>query len=185
MSILPSPLHPLVVHMPIALTVLVPLFTLGALWAIRRGAHFQRAWGIVVGMLALLLVSGWAALQTGQAEEEKVEEVVSETSIERHEEAAEGFLVATGFVLLLASAGLLRGRLGTTARGVAAVGTVALIGAGYNVGHSGGALVYSEGAATAYVGSAGPVESKESKREGGVIERTGKVEGYEDADEKR
>ena len=154
MSILPSPLHPVIVHMPIALTVLVPLFAIGALWAIRRGAHMRRAWGLAVGMLALLLVSGWAALQTGQGEEEKVEGVVSESALERHEEAAEAFLIATGVVLLLASAGFARGRVGSGARGIATVGTVALIGAGYNVGHSGGALVYSEGAGMAYGPSA-------------------------------
>ena len=154
MSILPSPLHPLLVHMPIALTVLVPLFAIGALWAIRRGAHVRQAWGIAVALLALLLTSGWVALQTGQNEEEKVEGVVSESALERHEEAAEAFLIATGVVLLLASAGFARGRVGSVARGIATVGTVALIGAGYNVGHSGGALVYSEGAGMAYGPSA-------------------------------
>ena len=34
MFTLPSPLHPLMVHVPIALTVLVPLFAIGALWVI-------------------------------------------------------------------------------------------------------------------------------------------------------
>ena len=140
--------------MPIALTVLVPLFAMGALWAIRRGAHMRRVWGMAVAMLALLLTSGWAALQTGQGEEEKVEGVVSESALERHEEAAEAFMVATGIVLLLASAGFVRGRTGSIARVVATVGTVALIGAGYNVGHSGGALVYTEGAGMAYAPSA-------------------------------
>lgn len=169
MSILPSPLHPMIVHMPIALTVLVPLFAVGALWAIRRGVQVRRAWGMAVGMLGLLLVSGWVALQTGQGEEDKVERVVSEKAIETHEEAAEGFLVATGVVLLLATAGLLRGRPGAVARGVATVGTLALVGAGYNVGHSGGALVYREGAAMAYAptttGAAG--KAGESSRPAG------------------
>lgn len=154
MPTLPSPLHPLIVHMPIALTVLVPLFAIGALWAIRRGARVRLAWGIATGMLALLLTSGWVALQTGQGEEEKVERFVSEQGLEQHEEAAEGFLVATGIVLLLASGGFLRGRAGTLARGVATVGTFALVGAGYNVGHTGGALVYREGAAAAYAAPA-------------------------------
>ena len=172
MSILPSPLHPLIVHMPIALTVLVPLFAIGALWAIRRGAPMRRAWGLAVGMLALLLVSGWAALQTGQGEEEKVEGVVSESALERHEEAAEAFMVATGIVLLLANAGFVRGRTGSIARVVATVGTVALIGAGYNVGHSGGALVYTEGAGMAYAPSASGAPAGRAGRR----ERAGDVE---------
>lgn len=128
-------------------------------------------------------MSGWVALQTGQAEEEKVEEVVSENAIETHEEAAEGFLVATGMVLLLASAGLLRGRPGTVARGLATLGTVALIGAGYNVGHSGGALVYSEGAATAYTNSAAPKESGAAGS--GSVERGGNVRRDRDDEDKR
>jgi uncharacterized membrane protein len=36
MNVLPTPLHPLIVHLPIAMTVLLPLFGLGALIAIRR-----------------------------------------------------------------------------------------------------------------------------------------------------
>ena len=59
---LPSPLHPIIVHMPMALTVLIPLFAIGALLAIRRRARVGPAWGLTIGMLALLLVSGWFAL---------------------------------------------------------------------------------------------------------------------------
>lgn len=154
MQVLPSPLHPLIVHMPIALTVLVPLFAIGALWAIRRGVRFRSAWGLAVGMLALLLGSGWVALQTGEREEDKVERVVAESAIHEHEEAAELFLAATSVVLVIAAAGFLTGRAGSIARGIATVGTIALVAAGYNVGHSGGELVYREGAAQAYVPSA-------------------------------
>lgn len=155
MSFLPSPLHPLIVHMPIALTILVPLFAFGALVMIKRGARPQRAWGLAVAMLAALWVSGWVALQTGEREEEKVERVVAEGAIHTHEEAAELFLMTAGVVLVLAAAGFLKGRPGSVMRGVAAVGTVALIGAGYNVGTSGGKLVYREGAASAYATAAG------------------------------
>lgn len=160
---LPSPLHPLMVHLPIALTVLVPLFAIGAMWAIRRGVAFQRAWGLAVGMLAMLFLSGWLALQTGQQEEERVEDVVAESAIEVHEEAAEGFLVWTGVVLLIAAAGLLRGRSGAVARGVATLGTLMLVGAGYNVGHSGGNLVYREGAGMAYASPATPGSSSSER----------------------
>lgn len=161
---LPSPLHPLMVHLPIALTVLVPLFAIGAMWAIRRGVAFQRAWGFAVGMLALLFVSGWLALQTGQQEEERVENVVAESAIEVHEEAAEAFLIATGVVLLIASAGFLRGGSGALARGIATLGTIALVGAGYNVGHSGGNLVYREGAGMAYASPASPGSARTVER---------------------
>jgi len=51
-SFIPSPLHPAVVHLPIALAVLVPAFAVAALWAIRRGARPLRAWGVATAMFA-------------------------------------------------------------------------------------------------------------------------------------
>lgn len=167
---LPSPLHPLMVHLPIALTVLAPLFAIGAVWAIKRGISVQWAWGSASVMLALLFLSAWVALQTGQREEERVEKVVAESAIETHEEAAEAFLVWTGVVCLIAGAGLLRGRSGAIARGTATVGAVLLLGAGYNVGHSGGTLVYREGAGMAYAapkdpGSASAADTRARERD--------------------
>lgn len=155
MSILPTPLHPMIVHLPIALTILAPLFAIGALWAIRRGVQVRPVWGLATAMLVLLFASGWVALQTGENEEERVEKVVGESALETHEEAAELFLWSAGFVVLLAGAGFLRGRVGGMARIVATAGTLALVGAGYNVGHSGGGLVYGQGAGSAYSNAAG------------------------------
>lgn len=150
MSILPVPLHPLIVHLPIALTVLVPLFAVGTLWAVKRGAPPRRTWGITVALLAVLLGSGQLAKETGEDEEEAVEQVVGDAALETHEEAADVFMAVTGAVLLVAAAGLAGGQIGTVARVVATAGTVALVVVGYNVGHSGGALVYEHGAASAY-----------------------------------
>lgn len=155
---LPSPLHPLIVHMPIALTIMVPLFAFGALAAIRRRARVPVAWGLTIGMLALLLVSGWVALLTGEKEEDKVERFVSERAVEEHEEAGKQFVYAAGAVLLLSGVGLIRGPTGAAARVIVTLATVGLVGMGYNVGHSGGGLVYGGGAAQAYASSgAGPV----------------------------
>lgn len=50
---LPNPLHPAVVHFPIVLAVLLPLFVIGALWAIRRGAAPLRAWSLPLAMAGL------------------------------------------------------------------------------------------------------------------------------------
>ncbi|MCR4341598.1 MAG: hypothetical protein NUW01_17115 [Gemmatimonadaceae bacterium] len=147
---LPSPLHPLIVHMPMALTILIPLFAIGALVAIRRQARVPLAWGMTIAMLALLLVSGWVALQTGETEEDKVERFVNEDAVEEHEEAGTQFVYAAGAVLLLSGVGLIRGRTGAAARVVVTLATIGLVGMGYNVGHSGGGLVYGGGAAQAY-----------------------------------
>jgi formate hydrogenlyase subunit 3/multisubunit Na+/H+ antiporter MnhD subunit len=143
------------VHLPIALAVLLPLFAVGALWFIRRGARPRAAWGVTVAMAAALLASSWVSLQTGEQQEERVEDVVSEASIHQHEEAAELFMVVSGGVLVLAIGGLAGGRVAKVSRWLTVAGTIGVFAAGWNVGHSGGMLVYRDGAASAYVNANG------------------------------
>lgn len=149
-NLIPNPLHPAIVHLPIALTVLVPVFALGAIVMIRRGARPLHAWGITTALLAALSLSAWASLATGDGQGERVERIVPETAIETHEEAAEAFLILSVVLLGVGSFGLMNGRVGNAARLLTTAGTLALVVAGYNVGHSGGALVYVHGAASAY-----------------------------------
>ena len=151
-SLIPSPLHPAIVHLPIALAVLTPAFAVGALWAIRRGARPLRAWGLATAMLAALSLSAWLAVETGEQADEQVESVVPDAAIDTHEEAAERFLALSFIVLGVAAVGLRSGRLGQGARLLGTVGTVGLLGAGWAVGHSGGELVYRYNAASAYAG---------------------------------
>src|SRR5690349_14542699 len=120
---LPHPLHPAIVHFPLVLAFLLPLFATGAVWSIRRGARPRRAWSIpVIGSL-VLLGSAWAAVKTGEAQDERVERVVAEQPLSAHEEMAEGFLAAAGVVALVAAAGLVGGRIGGIARVATAVGS--------------------------------------------------------------
>ncbi len=152
---LPDPLHPAVVHFPVVLAVLLPVFAAGALWSIRRGTTPRRAWAVPVGLAIALALSAWVAVETGEAQDERVERVVAERPLEAHEEAAELFLVLSGGLALLAAAGLVRGRIGGTARGLATGGAMALVAVAAQVGHSGGQLVYRYGAANAYTGGKG------------------------------
>jgi uncharacterized membrane protein len=147
---LPNPLHPAIVHFPLVLAFLLPLFAGGALWAIRRGARARRAWAIPVAMSAALALSAWVAVETGEAQEERVERVVAEQPFETHEDGAELFLVLSGGLLAITAAGLAGGVVGRAARATATVGTAALIAMAVRVGHSGGELVYRYGAASAY-----------------------------------
>ena len=166
-SLIPNPLHPAVVHLPIAFAVILPLFAIGALWFIRRGARPRAAWGVFVAMSAALVASAWVSLQTGEQQEERVEDVVSEQSIHQHEEAAEVFMAVSAGVLVLAIGGLAGGRLGQVSRWVTTAGTLAVLGAGWNVGHSGGMLVYRDGAGSAYMqaGQSGSREGPIAQRE--------------------
>ena len=85
---LPDPLHPAVVHFPIVLVILLPIFALGALWAIRRGASARLAWAMPLAVAAALAASAWFAVETGEGQEERVESVLSESVLHEHEEAA-------------------------------------------------------------------------------------------------
>jgi uncharacterized membrane protein len=147
------PWHPLIVHLPLALALLMPLLAAAALLAWwRRWAPGRPLWAAVVALQALLLGAGLAAQRSGEQEEERVEAVVAADLIEQHEEAAEVFVIAAGVVLGFALTGLLvpgeRARRGVAL--VAAAGTVVVLGLAYRVGRAGGELVYVHGAASAY-----------------------------------
>ena len=147
---LPNPLHPAVVHFPVVLAFLLPIFAGFALWTIRRGTAPRRAWAIPLGLSAALALSSWVAVETGEAQNERVERVVSERPLETHEEAAELFLALSAGLLVVSVGGLVRGTVGTVARVAATVGAAGLVVAATQVGHTGGQLVYRYGAASAY-----------------------------------
>jgi uncharacterized membrane protein len=146
---LPDPLHPALVHFPIVFTVLLPLVILGALWVARRNPS-RRAWAVPVIAAAALSASAWLAVQTGESQEERVESAVAEAPLESHEDAASRFLLLSLGVLGITAVGLAGGAVGKLARGAALAGSLGLALAGYQVGKSGGELVYQHGAAAVY-----------------------------------
>jgi len=172
--VLPNPLHPAVVHFPIVMMFLVPIFAGAALFAIRGGAAPFRAWLLPLAAAVVLAVSAWGSVRTGSAQEERVERVVGARAFETHEGSAESFLVLSVALLAVTAGGLVRGRLGSASRLVATLGAVALVGVGVRVGHTGGMLVYREAAASAYTGPGTPsqggetVGSARESREAGV-----------------
>lgn len=146
------PLHPAIVHLPLALAILMPLVATGFAWALWTGRIRPRAWLAVVAFQALLFGSGIVATRTGEAEEERVENVVQESALHAHEELADQFVWAGGLTLVLAGLVLVVRRpaaVRTLAAGVVAA-TVVVAGMGLRVGHAGGQLVYVHGAASAY-----------------------------------
>ena len=153
---LPDPLHPAVVHLPIALALLIPLVALFALAAARLALLPTRGWAFVVLLQLLLVGSGWLALETGEDQEERVEKVVAERHIEDHAERAERLLIAAGVALFVIGAGLAPGRIGSVARPLGLVLSLGVAALAADVGHSGGLLVYEHGAASAYTDSAPP-----------------------------
>ena len=152
---IPDPLHPAVVHFPIVFAVLLPVVTIVALVLIARGARFRQAWALPALVALGLAVASFAAVRTGEAQEDRVEDAVGETPMHEHEEAAEQFLLFSLIVAGIGVIGFARGNVGTAARWITTAGALALAFGGYRVGSSGGELVYEHGAASVYVSGAG------------------------------
>ncbi|MEO8083733.1 MAG: DUF2231 domain-containing protein [Ardenticatenales bacterium] len=146
----PTPLHPVIVHFPIVLMILQPIVLIGAFMAVRRGASLKMAWGVAAAFAVLLAISAFAATQTGEDTEREVKNTIGQELIEEHAEGAELFrnLAIVGAVIVLIAFAL--GGAGRAARMVSPVFAIGLIWFGYQAGHSGGALVYEHGAASAY-----------------------------------
>lgn len=151
---IPEPLHPAVVHFPIVLVMLTPVAALGAIAAIRRGAPPRTAWAAVFALAAALVASSFVATRSGQADEEVVEDVVAERVLEEHEESGERFLYLAGALLGVSTLGFLAGAVGRTGRYATLAGGALLVVAGWQVGHSGGELVYRHDAAAAHAARA-------------------------------
>jgi len=152
--------HPKVVHLPIALGLLMPLVAGWAVVALLRGGvGAARQWWLAVVLQAVLVGSAMVSMKTGEHEEERVEDLVGESAIHEHEEAAEGFVWGAGAVLaLMVTAGALHGRArwSETIAGLATIGTFAVLFLGYRTGAAGGHLVYDLNAGAAYAKPAHP-----------------------------
>src|SRR5690349_9418011 len=171
---LPDPLHPAVVHFPIVLMFILPVAAFGALWAIRRGAPPRLAWAVPLLVAAALAGSSWAAVETGEQQEDRAEDAVGEPVLHAHEEAAERFLAFATVMLVVTAAGFAGGTAGRVARITGATVAVALIGAGYQVGHSGGRIVYGDRTGPGLVSTGGGEGAGEAPAEGG---RGGETDG--------
>lgn len=147
---LPDPLHPVIVHFPVVLSILLPVVAAATLWAIAKGARPMRAWGLSIAVAAALTLSAWVAVETGEDQEERVERVVGESRLDAHADAGRALLFASVGVLAVLGLGLMPGDKGRIARVVGAVSTLTVAGAAFQVGMTGGDMVYKYNAASAY-----------------------------------
>jgi uncharacterized membrane protein len=153
-AMLPDPLHPAIVHFPLVLAFLLPISAVIAVWTIRKGSRATRAWLVPLSIAAALSLSSWVSVETGETQDERVEQVVPEQPLDTHEEAAEQFMTASIVVLLITAAGMVKGKAGGVARYASLAFAIALVGGAAYVGHTGGQLVYEHGAASAYATAA-------------------------------
>jgi uncharacterized membrane protein len=149
-AVLPDPLHPMIVHFPVVLSVLLPFAAFGALWGIKSGARPLRAWAVAIAAATALSLSAWVAVETGEDQESRVEQVVGEARLDAHAEAGQTLLYTSVGVLAVLALGLMPGDRGRMARVAGAVSTLAVGVVAYQVGHTGGDMVYKYNAASAY-----------------------------------
>ena len=152
------PLHPLIVHFPMAVTFIIPVLVIIFALMIKKNKMTPKGWLIIVGLQLAVVVSGYVSLETGETEEHNVEKVVSKKIIHEHEEAAEIFVGSTVIGLVLSIAAFfIRKELGFPVElSIAAIGLVSCFLA-YRTGKLGGELVYKHGAASVYTENSGSV----------------------------
>ncbi len=144
------PLHPVAVHFPIVIGVVLPFIALGLLWAIRKDRIQQKVW-IGVTVLALAYgASAWVAAELGEEDEDKVEKVVAEEVLEEHEEAGERLPWIAGGLVILSLGGLMTRHARKAQIAFVVLSLVAIVPLA-QTGHSGGKLVYQYGAANAHL----------------------------------
>lgn len=159
--------HPIVVHYPIALLTMAPVFLiLGALWKAQSRAMFLA----YVLMLAAGTATAFIATATGEASEHVVQiPGVAEQALERHEDLGE--LARNLFLALTIVAGITAGLYWSlharAKRGVIAVGALIMLmlhGAAAlvlaNAAHEGGRLVHEFGVRAPIVSAAAGTTSK-------------------------
>lgn len=147
------PLHPVVVHFPIVLGVLLPFAALLVWWGIKKNMVQQKVWAVVIALALVYGASALLAVEMGEKDEDKVEEVVAEKAVEEHEEYGEMIPWVAGGLLLVSFSGYYfrnshAARLAFVILSLAAIVPLA------NAGHTGGQLVYKYGAAKAHLPAA-------------------------------
>jgi uncharacterized membrane protein len=147
-----TPLHPLIVHFPIALTFILPLMILVCALMIKKNKMTPKGWFIVVGLQMAIVGGGYISLETGETEEHEVEKGVSKKLIHEHEEAAEVF-VGSAVVALVLSLGayFVKRELGFKLKLVVFVISLISCYLVFKAAELGGELVYKHGAFNAYI----------------------------------
>jgi uncharacterized membrane protein len=147
------PLHPAIVHFPIAFALLVPVLGAAVLWWTRQRDELAReALRIPAALQAVVAVGCFFAQRTGDDEHHEVEDVVDRALIHAHEESGELFLIVSLVTLVAWFASAVAGRVALARKAalVAVVLGIVAAGLGLRAGHKGGELVYEHGAAEAW-----------------------------------
>jgi uncharacterized membrane protein len=145
------PFHPQIVHLPLALSVLLPFLTLVVVACIQKQRFTFQVWLLVVGLQVLTTATGYLAMETGEDEEAVVEKVVGKKAIHEHEERAEMFVAFSVAASVLAIAAVvIKPALQVYLMATSLLLMLGQAGLAWRTGASGGELVYVHQAASAY-----------------------------------
>jgi uncharacterized membrane protein len=145
------PIHPFIVHWPLALAFLMPLLSFVFALGIKKQWIKPKFWLVIIILQATVVGSGYLAMETGEDEEEKVEKMIDKKAIHEHEERAEVFIALSVVSLVLTIVTILLKEKWRPM--LALLSSISLAGASFaafRTGEAGGALVYQYGAANAY-----------------------------------
>jgi len=145
------PVHPMIVHFPLALTFILPILILVFAYLIKTNKMAPQGWLIIIGLQLVVVATGYISLETGENEEDLVAKVLDKKLINEHEEAAEIF-VGSAVIGLVLSIGVffIRNEIQFPIKlAIAVIGLLSCYLA-FQAGSLGGELVYKHGAASAY-----------------------------------
>lgn len=174
-----TPFHPAVVHLPLGVSLVLPLLALLAAVAIWKGWVPKRTWWVIVLLQAMLAVGSFMAYQTGEHEKDLVGGIVDDAPVDAHEEAAQVFSVTVYATLAVSiAAGFAQAsRLAPVAHLLVAALSLVIVFLGMRVGHLGGRLIYVHNAAQAHLpeatGSDGADADADGEKKSGGGEKTG------------
>ncbi len=158
------PLHPAVVHIPVGLSLILPVLALFVWTGISIKWFNNKTWLVVIFLHLILAGSTYFAFETGEDEEEKVEKVVAEKYIEAHEENADLFFwIVMGSTVITTAAGFELAGKGKFLQPIAILSLMAVLAFAFKTGHSGGELVFVHHASQAYKKSVGKIQNTDEK----------------------
>jgi uncharacterized membrane protein len=146
------PLHPMLVHLPLALTFVLPFLIVIFAFLIKMNKMTPKGWLIIIGLQLTVVLTGYISLETGKNEEQAVSKVLDRKLIHAHEEAAKIFVGSTVLALVL-SIGVyfISKEYCLPVRMIIALVTLTSCFLAYRTALQGGELVYVHGAANAYI----------------------------------
>lgn len=152
--------HPMFVHLPLAVVILLPALLLYAFYRERKGERAPQIWYIIGGLMIMASAAATLALVTGGMGEEIVEKAVSKPVVEEHEKWGELFALFIYITTFLSIAHIfVKGLAQKIVRINLFVLSFLLLAAGAQAGRLGGELVYKHNAASVLMKHYGGAES--------------------------